>query len=80
MRLKFIYCYLKFIYMKTKHKLLLAVAVSGLAVTALYLLRKRHERKVLSHVSDEGYETATDILYPGKTNMPKVHYGPVIPQ
>ncbi|MEO7264738.1 MAG: hypothetical protein ABIW38_07485 [Ferruginibacter sp.] len=48
----------------------------------LLLLKKRIEegREMVKHASDEGYETAHDILYPGKKNRSRhLRYGPVLP-
>ena len=35
---------------------------------------------MLQDIADEGYETASDILYPGKSFSNELRYGPVIPQ
>ncbi len=48
----------------------------------LLLLRKRNEegQEMIRQVSDEGYETAHDILYPGKKHRSRhLRYGPVLP-
>jgi len=56
---------------------LLAVAATGLV---LYRLRrKRVEHRYRRNISDEGYETAGDILYPERPAKPDEHYGPVLP-
>jgi hypothetical protein len=49
------------------------VVVAGLALTVILIYqmvkRKKANRKKLSVVSDEGYETAEDILFPRKKFM-----------
>jgi hypothetical protein len=66
--------------MKTSNKIVIglsAVVVAGLIVA---LAKKRVKRKILTTVSDHGYETAHDVLYPeGKKKFRKLHYGPVLP-
>jgi hypothetical protein len=53
-------------YMKTKKILI----VAGLTLTALVIIRilksKKAEKRRLSVVAEEGYETAEDILFPKK--------------
>ncbi len=55
-----------------------AVAVAGLIV---YAARGVKTKRMLNKVSNEGYETAHDILYPqnGKRGK-KLRIGPVIPK
>jgi hypothetical protein len=51
--------------MKTRDILIIGLAAAVLAAIALQ--RAKHERqqnKKLSHISDQGYELAEDILYP----------------
>lgn len=53
------------------------VAVAGVAV---YIVKKIERKNMLNQIADEGYETAHDILFPGKTfASDKLQYGPVIP-
>jgi LPXTG-motif cell wall-anchored protein len=53
------------------------VLLSG---AGFYLLRKFKTRRKLKEVADNGYETARDVLYPGKSiGSSKLHYGPVHP-
>lgn len=53
------------------------VAVAGVAV---YITKKIERKNMLSQIADEGYETAHDILFPGKSfESDKLQYGPVIP-
>lgn len=67
--------------MKTRNKILLAtaaIAVTGLLVYAAS--RHKKNKKMLSEISDEGYETAPDVMFPGKDKRSSnLKYGPVIP-
>ncbi len=55
-----------------------AVAVAGLIVYAANGIKTR---KMLEQVSNEGYETAHDILYPQKGKRGrKLRIGPVLPR
>jgi hypothetical protein len=66
--------------MKNTSKITLALAVIGAAAIVVYAARTINSKRKLIKVSDEGYETAADILYPGKISKGKEqHYGPVIP-
>ena len=60
----------------------LGVAVAAIVSGAVKKSRKRRTAKVLSKAADEGYETATDMIYDGKLHhtKEKLKYGPVIPQ
>jgi len=54
----------------------LVVAIGVIATSS----RKKRTIKMLDQVADEGYETAHDILFPGKKNYKKeLRYGPVLP-
>jgi hypothetical protein len=67
--------------MKNTTKIMLLAAV-GTAALTVYLVRKANgtkSKKMLDNIADEGYETASDILFPGKELRNKLHYGPVIP-
>lgn len=63
--------------MKIKPTLLILTTIGTAAIT-WYLLRKKSTKKMLDDIADEGYETAGDILYPGKNVTTNLHYGPVI--
>jgi spore coat polysaccharide biosynthesis predicted glycosyltransferase SpsG len=53
-------------YMKTK-KILIAAGITLTALLIIQLLKnKKAEKKRLSVVAEEGYETAEDILFPKK--------------
>ena len=68
--------------MKFSQKLVLSLSLMALAGIVGYIAIKNSKtRRVLGVISDEGYETAEDILFPGRTAKSKdVHYGPVIPR
>ncbi len=68
--------------MNKNNKILLAFAAATLAGVVIYMAR--HRRKTcdeLNQVANEGYETAHDVLFPGrpKKRRQRVHYGPVLP-
>jgi hypothetical protein len=48
--------------------------------SGIYLIHKFKTRRKLKQVADNGYETANDVLFPGKSiKGSKLHYGPVHP-
>jgi len=68
--------------MKLEQKLVLSLALVGVVGIALYFLsaRKSDNTRMLNLIADEGYETAQDVLFPGKNIQQKnLHFGPVIP-
>lgn len=69
--------------MKTKEKIALLLAAGTIAGLLIYSYRlrkaKKHD-KALQKIADEGYETAHDVLYPGRRKKGgRLHYGPVLP-
>ncbi len=69
---------------RRKNDLLIAAAsgiAAGLLVFAFRLAKREYKsRKKLKEIADEGYETATDVLYPDDADLGrKLHYGPVLP-
>lgn len=64
-------------------KLAVGILAGAALVTAAMILAKKRKIKLgqmLSDVADEGYETAHDILYPGRSKKEKnLRYGPVLP-
>lgn len=73
----------KFTSMKkiNRNDLLIAAAVGAATGILVYLTRRIKEHQRLTKVSDEGYETAHEVLYPAKKQMSgKLHYGPVLPE
>lgn len=66
--------------MKLTYKIALGLAVVAGAGIVVYLSRCSNNRRMLSKIADEGYETAQDILFPDKNFQYKhLRYGPVIP-
>lgn len=61
--------------------LLLSIAVTTVAAGLVaYAARRHRSNKELRRVSDEGYETAHDVLFPDRGRKgQKLHYGPVLP-
>jgi len=58
----------------------LSLAVIAVAGVAVYVAKKIERKNMLNQIADEGYETAHDILFPGKSlESAKLQYGPVIP-
>jgi len=54
-----------------KKKILIAVGVTLTALLIFQLIKtKKAEKKRLTVVADEGYETAEDILFPKRKFMP----------
>ncbi len=67
--------------MKKTNGLLIGVGLAALAGIIIYTVRWHQINKRYSRISDEGYETAHDILYPPSNQSSKrVHYGPVLPE
>lgn len=61
--------------------LMALVAVVAAAWLVLYIVRRVQNSKMLRRIAAEGFETATDILYPKKRRMFRKHkMGPVLPQ
>ncbi len=66
--------------MKNSTKITLALAAISTAVIVSYAMQRLKTRRMVAKISDEGYETAQDILYPGRiVTGKKLHYGPVLP-
>ena len=64
--------------MKTSSKIMILTAIGAAAITLL-LINAQKKKRMLKNIADEGYETAPDILFPGKSVSSKLHYGPVVP-
>lgn len=68
-------------------KLIFKIALSTAIITAAIIIFKTSKNsgekdcdQRLDRVADEGYETADDILFPGKFRPDsRLHYGPVLP-
>ena len=66
--------------MKNISKVTLGFAAIGAIVLVIYLSRRNSAKRMLIKVSDEGYETAHDILFPHKSYRGReLRYGPVLP-
>ncbi len=67
--------------MKTRNKIIFATAALAVVGLLVYTTRRHKKTKhMLSEISDEGYETASDVLYPSKERRTsKVKYGPILP-
>ena len=64
-----------------KRTLKILAVLTALTGVGLLVVRKSTRRRQLKRVADNGYETAHDVLYPGKhvKQHKKLHYGPVLP-
>jgi len=62
-------------------KVIITLTAATVAGLAIYALRRRMKNKAMrERVSNEGYETAHDILYPRHDIFyRKLQYGPVLP-
>jgi len=59
---------------------LILTALTTVAAVVAYRSRREKCTDMLSEVSDQGYETAHDILFPrNRRGGSKLHYGPVLP-
>ena len=66
-----------------KKTFLIFLGITSVAVAGIIIYRKRSRNTghMLSKVSDEGYETAHDVLFPRKSKRGKnLRYGPVLPE
>ena len=65
--------------MKTLLIILVAAALGAWLI--LYVVRRIQSKVMRGRISAEGFETATDILYPHRRRMFRKHrVGPVLPQ
>ena len=63
-----------------KTLLILLIVSMAAAWVALYIVRRIQNSRMLRKIAAEGFETATDILYPKKRRMFRKHkVGPVLP-
>ncbi|RYY56220.1 MAG: hypothetical protein EOO09_07555 [Chitinophagaceae bacterium] len=65
--------------MTKNQKIIAGVGALVLTGIIIFSFRRRQSKKRQQQVSDEGYETAHDVLYPSKRMGYKTHYGPVLP-
>jgi hypothetical protein len=66
---------------RMKKTLKIVAVLAVLTGIGFLVVRKSKKRRQLKRVADNGYETAHDVLYPGKhvKQHKKLHYGPVLP-
>ncbi len=65
-----------------KKTIRILAGITALAVVGMIIYRKRSRNtgNMLKNVSDEGYETAHDVLYPTKAKRGRdLRYGPILP-
>ena len=66
--------------MKASNIIGLGIALLAVTVIAGYVKKCANTKHMLNQISDEGYETAHDILFPAnRFKSKKLQYGPVIP-
>jgi hypothetical protein len=67
--------------MKRTFRILAGITAVAIVGMVIYRKRNRNTGHMLKKVSDEGYETAHDVLFPkGSGRAKDVRYGPVIPR
>ncbi|MEO7524487.1 MAG: hypothetical protein ABIT58_10355 [Ferruginibacter sp.] len=67
--------------MKKTFRILAGLTALALVGMIIYRKRSRDIGDMLKNVSDEGYETAHDVLYPTREQRRNdLRYGPVIPR
>ena len=66
--------------MKILQQIAMGIAVATAAVLIVKLVQQSNTKRMLTQVANEGYETAHDILFPGKKMSNRnLWYGPVLP-
>lgn len=66
--------------MSKKNVIIGATAAFALGAVAVYLLNKNKKKSKTRMLANEGYELASDILFPGQDlKSRKLKYGPVLP-
>ncbi|MEO8770559.1 MAG: hypothetical protein ABI402_10755 [Ferruginibacter sp.] len=67
--------------MKKTFRILAGVTAVAIVATVIYRRKNRNTGHMSRQVSDEGYETAHDVLFPKESGKGKyLRYGPVIPR
>ena len=67
--------------MKKTFRILAGITALAVVGMIIYRKRSRNTGNMLKNVSDEGYETAHDVLYPTKTKRGSgLRYGPILPR
>jgi hypothetical protein len=65
-----------------KKMLGILIGITAVAVVGMIIYRRQNEDTgtMLKQVSDEGYETAHDVLFPKKSKKGRgLRYGPILP-
>ncbi len=66
--------------MKLNSKLITGLAIAGAAALIVKAAKNHRRSRMLNQVSDEGYETAHDVLFPQKSPVRRnLRLGPVLP-
>jgi len=66
--------------MKATKKIIAGLGIITVIGLTIYIVRRSKTNRMHRKISDHGYETAHDILYPQKHKQKrKYKYGPVIP-
>ncbi len=67
--------------MSKKNVIIGATAAFALGAIAVYLVNKKKSKSKTRLLANEGYELASDILFPGQDlRSKKLKFGPVLPQ
>ncbi len=67
--------------MNKKNVIIGATAAFALGAIAIYLIKSKKSKSKTRMLADEGYELASDILFPGQDlRSKKLKFGPVLPQ
>ena len=62
-------------------KALTILTVAAAGCLAYYIIRRIESRNMRKKIASEGFETATDVLYPDRRrSFKKYRIGPIIPQ
>ncbi len=71
----------KFTAMRLKKILIGVGAATVVGLGILYVVRRLQSRHMRTRISDEGFETARDVLYPSKRRrFGKHRLGPILPE
>jgi hypothetical protein len=66
--------------MKATKKIIAGIGLVAAVGLIIYLVHRRKTNRMDEKVAEHGYETASDILFPGKNKGGRKNkYGPVLP-